>query len=164
MHCFVYINTTSGLPQMHIPVCNYWTLIGETTMDRITKNKTLLLLLLHQRMVKRPAFTFLHITSWMLMFLSPRASYLFGLFWLVSIYLTDELMNKNDTEKLVIFVATLRLSFDGCSVKAPSLSYYGGRFIFAVRIFASRLVRIFASRLVKWNDGVLGLFCAHWLG
>ena len=62
------------------------------------------------------------------MFLAPRASYLFGLFWLVSIYLTDELMNKNDTQKLVIFVAALCLSFDGCSVKVL-IHYYGGRFI-----------------------------------
>ena len=33
-------------------------------------------------------------------------------------YLTDQLMNKNDTAKLVIFAAALRLSLDACSVKA----------------------------------------------
>ena len=38
------------------------------------------------------------IQPWMLMRLAPRTSYLFSLFELVNIYLTDELMNKNDTE------------------------------------------------------------------
>ena len=42
-------------------------------------------------------------------------------------------MNKNDTEKLVIFAAALRLSFDACSVKAL-IHYYGGRFIFVAQI------------------------------
>ena len=44
-------------------------------------------------------------------------------------------MNKNDTEKRVIFAAALRLSFvvDACSVKAL-IHYYGGRFIFVARI------------------------------
>ena len=37
-------------------------------------------------------------------------------------------MNKNNTEKLVIFVAALRLSLDGCSVKALT-HYCGGRLI-----------------------------------
>ena len=45
-------------------------------------------------------------------------------------YLTDELMNNNTTEKLT---AALRLSFAACSVKAL-IHYYGGRFIFVVRI------------------------------
>ena len=42
-------------------------------------------------------------------------------------------MNKNDTEQFAIFVSALRLSFDGCSVKAR-IYYYAGRFIFVVRI------------------------------
>ena len=48
------------------------------------------------------------------MFLAPRASYLFGLFLLVSIYLTDELMNKNDAEKLVILAG--RFTFVVCGL------------------------------------------------
>ena len=42
-------------------------------------------------------------------------------------------MNKNDTEKLIIFAAALRLSFVASTVKAL-IHYYGGRFIFVVRI------------------------------
>ena len=42
-------------------------------------------------------------------------------------------MNKNDTDKLVIFAAPLRLSLDVCSVKTL-IHYYGGHFIFVVRI------------------------------
>ena len=49
-----------------------------------------------------------------------RPNYLLYFGWSV-IYITDELMNKNDTEKLVIFVAAL-------------IYYYGGRFICVVRI------------------------------
>ena len=52
---------------------------------------------------------------------------------MVGIYLMDELMNKNDSEKLLIFAAALRLSCVACSVKAL-INYYGGRFIFVVRI------------------------------
>ena len=62
-------------------------------------------------------------------------------------------MNTNDTDKLGILVAALRLSIDGCSVKASHyivtnymyllqytpgifeiIHYYGGRFIYVVRI------------------------------
>ena len=40
---------------------------------------------------------------------------------------------KNDKEKVVIFAAALRLSFDACSVKAL-IHYDACRFIFVVRI------------------------------
>ena len=51
------------------------------------------------------------------------------------LFLTDALMNKNDTVrlKLVIFASALRSSFDACSVKAL-IHYYGCRFIFVARI------------------------------
>ena len=60
------------------------------------------------------------------MFLEPRVSYLFGLLWLVSIYLTDELMNTNDTEKLVAAKAVLKKLFDiwYLFLHAASLSRY----------------------------------------
>ena len=55
-------------------------------------------------------------------------------------------MNKNDTEKLVIFSVVLRLSFDACSVKAL-IHYYGGRFIFVARI-VSRLMGMHLNSVV----------------
>ena len=58
---------------------------------------------------EKTVFTFLLTKPWMFMFLAQRASYLLGPFRLVSIDLTDELMSKNDTDKLVIFA--LRLPF-----------------------------------------------------
>ena len=56
-------------------------------------------------------------------------------------------MNKNNTDKLVIFVAALRLSLDGCSVKVPN-HYCGGRFIFVLR-----MIRVASGHNeVKWGE------------
>ena len=50
-------------------------------------------------------------------------------------------MKNNYTEKPLIFVAALRLSFDECSMNA-FIHYYGGRFMLAAprELFASRPV------------------------
>ena len=85
------------------------------------------------------------------MFLVPRASKLFALLLLVSIYLMDELMNKNDTENsqysLPLYVCRL-------SLVVWKLSYIIMMMVvlfLSCELFASRVVgmslKIFLRRL-----------------
>ena len=123
MHFLVLIYATIGLSSMQ--ACNYLSVIVEITGRR----RSIVVTFTTPKQNKNTALILVPIQTIIIGVLAPRASYWFGLFWLISIYLTDEQMRKKRHKKLVIFVVALRLSLwmDPNCGNAHINSYFSAR-------------------------------------